>query len=94
MTTTTLFEDFTFLHNSDPDIVVLAPQILVVVLNEREIVAALRTAIMHTYSMQIVGLVFEVLINLSEVVILLLNLGLKRFYLMLCHVCVGMKFLD
>lgn len=91
MTSHALFEDFTFLDNSDFDIVVLAPHILVVVLNEREVMAAFRTAIVDTYSMQIVGLVLQIFKNLSQVVILLLNLRLKRLDLLFCLFCIGLK---
>lgn len=82
------------MNNGNLNIVVFAPNILVVVLYEREVVAAFSTAVMYTDSMQIVGLVLEIFKHLSQVIILLLNLGLKRYYLMLCFVCVGSKVWD
>ena len=91
MTSHALFEDFTFLNNSDFDIVVLAPQILVMVLNECEVMAAFRTAIVDTYSVQIVGLVLQIFKNLSQVIILMLNLRLKRFNLFFGLVCILLK---
>jgi len=91
VTTHTLLKDFIFLNNSNLYIVVFTPKILVMVLYKREVVTAFSTAVMDTDSMQIVRLVLEIFKHLSQVIILLLNLGLKRYYLMLCFVCVGSK---
>ena len=84
MATLALLHDLFFINCCHPNIVEFPPDTLVVVFDKRKVMTAFSTAIMDANGMQVVGNIWQSLVNMEDLVGDHLNLVLKACNLLSC----------